>query len=105
VEPNAPITQSESEAAVRIQEFAIRGDIVERPLHHITANMRAAPLDAASKPMQHLHGTMVLQGDANLIQEPVGALLDAVRCSVREELEEWALGGLDDGTSCSQDKP
>ena len=78
VEAKPAVTEGECVGAVAVVELVMRLHIGEAPVDDVGRDKHAIPLDPATEAVQHLGRELVIQANADLIEQGVGGLFDPV---------------------------
>jgi hypothetical protein len=72
--------------AVPVVEFIMRSDVFQTPFYNFAGDVDPVPFDPAAEAVEHLDRELVLQRDADLIEQGVGGLFDSIQLRVGQEL-------------------
>ena len=85
VEAQPSIAESECVGAVSVVELVVRSDVLQSPFDDFAGDVDPIPLDPAAEAVEHLDCERVLQRDADLVEQGVGGLFDAIQLRVGQE--------------------
>ena len=81
------VAESECVGAVSVVEFVVGRDVFQAPFDDLAGDVDPFPLDPAAEAVEHLDRELVLQRDADLVEQGVGGLFDSIQLRVGQELD------------------